>query len=101
APINLIRRAVVVIDRAHLASIGDQHFMPEFFQQPADPRRMSSGLQSNPGTGHTPELLLETRFARSHRSFRNDFALLIEYAVMARLVTQIYSHCPARGRGGC
>ena len=50
---------------------------------------MSSVLQNNAGASHTPELLSETHFSSSHSSFRNDVALLVENAVMSRLVTQI------------
>ena len=53
---------------------------------------MSSCLDNNPGAGHRSKLLSETGFRYSHGSFRNNLALLVEHAVMARLVSQIDPH---------
>jgi hypothetical protein len=95
-----VRIILRFIDQSHFPRVGHDHFVSQPLQQPARPRRMRPYFQRDaarlPRPEHPPQCLPGCR----HSAFRQHFALLVEHAIAARLVStaanspQMPSHAP-------
>jgi hypothetical protein len=76
-------------DQAHVSRMGHDHFLPQFTQQPAHPRRMHPCFQRDPAARHPAEDFLHRLRRCRHLLFQKYFTRFIQNAVPTRSTPQI------------
>jgi hypothetical protein len=73
----------------HLLCLCHDHFVPQLTEQPADPRRMGSGLQGDATLRYFSKSLLHRFRCRRQFLFQNDLACFIQNTVERPAIAQI------------
>jgi hypothetical protein len=76
-------------NQPHVTRMRHDHFMPQSAQQPADPRRVRPGFQSDPAARHRCECRLQTLGRSGNFLFQDDASGFIQNAIPAGAIAQV------------